>query len=330
MATTLPLTSIRTDGGTQSRVKIDPEAVADYAAAYKARTAMPPLTVYHDGKDHWLADGFHRFHAAERAGLLTVRCDVKRGTKKDAAWHSVGANRQHGLRRTNADKQNAARMAVQLHPERTDRILAEHVGVDHKTIAAARAQLGNFPNSTRIGRDGKTYPATHPTSGKAKGSGVQGSDIPPPPPPEPAADDAPSEPPGDAPPEPPEDEDPADEGPPGPEDPAAGPRDKHDVEIPERRLELWGRRQEVQDMLTSLSRIRGALKKAQDEDDELFRPLNFSIAIAAVGQARAAIEVALRRYVCPMCQGDGCRLCKGTGLLGQFAWDTYLPPEFKK
>jgi hypothetical protein len=83
-------------------------------------------------------------------------------------------------------------------------------------------------------------------------------------------------------------------------------------------------------MLTALSRIRGALTKAQDADDELFRPVNFSSAIAGVAQARSAIEVALRRYVCPMCQGDGCRLCRDTGLLGQFAWDTYLPPEFKK
>ena len=82
-------------------------------------------------------------------------------------------------------------------------------------------------------------------------------------------------------------------------------------------------------MLTALSRIKGALKRGQDTDDPLFRPVNFSSAIASVDQARAAIEVALRRYVCPMCQGEGCRLCKDTGLIGKFAWDTYVPKEFK-
>lgn len=323
MATTLPLTSIRTDGGTQSRVKIDPEAVADYAAAYKERAAMPPLTVYHDGKEYWLADGFHRFQAAEKAGLLTVRCDVKRGTKKDAAWHSVGANRQHGLRRTNADKQKAVRMALELHPERSDRDLARHIGVDHKTVSAVRHQLGNFPSCLRKGMDGKTRRVPTPKVGSPGKPPVQ--PLEPPPPPEPPAGDAPPEPP-----DPPGDEEPADDAPPPPEDAEAAPRDENDVEVPERRLELWGRRQEVQDMMTALSRIRGALTKAQEKDDELFRPVNYSSAIAAVAQARSAIEVALRRYVCPMCQGDGCRLCRDTGLLGQFAWDTYLPPEFKK
>lgn len=316
MATTLPLTSIRTDGGTQSRVKIDAEAVADYAAAYKAKTPMPPLTVYHDGKVYWLADGFHRFHAAGQAGLLTVRCDVKRGTKTDAAWHSVGANRSHGLRRTNADKQKAVQMALQLHSDYSDRAIAAHVGVHHEMVAGPRRQLAESASSTRIGLDGKRRPGTRPTSGKAGGSGFQGSDIPPPPPPEPDED---------APPEP--EEPPAAEPP--PDEPPTAPRDERNVGIPEERLALWARRQEVQDMLTALSRIRGALTKAQTEDDELFRPVNFSSAIAAVGQARAAIEVALRRYVCPMCQGDGCRLCKDTGLLGKFAWDTFVPREFK-
>jgi hypothetical protein len=324
MATTLPLTSIRTDGGTQSRVKIDAEAVADYAAAYRAKNPMPPLTVYHDGKQYWLADGFHRFQAAGQAGLLTVRCDVKRGTKKDAAWHSVGANRSHGLRRTNADKQHAVKMALELHPERSNRTIAEHVGVDEQMLRTARVRCGIPAPDKVVGHDGKTYPASRPTSGKAKGSGVQGSDTPPPP--EPPVEDGPP----DLPPDPPDpDAPPEPEAPPEPPDEPAGPRDARDIEIPELRLPLWERRQEVQDMLTALSRIRGALTKAQTDDDILFRPVNFSSAIAAVGQARAAIEVALRRYVCPMCQGDGCHLCKDTGLLGQFAWDTFVPREFK-
>lgn len=320
MPTTLPLTSIRTDGGTQSRTRIVEEVVADYAAAYKARTPMPPPTVYYDGKDYWLADGFHRYRAAERAGLLTLRCDVKHGTKKEAAWHSVGANRTHGLRRTNEDKQNAVKMALQLHPERSNRAIAEHVGVEHHLVASVRGQLGDSPSSTRIGLDGKSRPATRAAPSGATASDFRGSEIPPPPPPEPEEGDAPA---GEAP-----------DGPPPPEPPAAelgdsAPADERGTEIPEVRRALWARRDEAQEMLTALSRIRGALKRAQDEDDELFRPVNFSSAIASVGQARAAVEVALRKYVCPMCQGEGCQLCKDTGLIGQFSWDNFVPPEFK-
>lgn len=82
-------------------------------------------------------------------------------------------------------------------------------------------------------------------------------------------------------------------------------------------------------MLTALSRIKGALQHAQDDDDPLFRPVNFSTAVANLSQARASIEVALRRYVCPMCQGDGCQLCRDTGLLGEFAYERFVPKEFK-
>lgn len=57
----LDLDLIRIDGGTQSRVELNQETVAEYCEAYKAGANMPPVIVFYDGTDRWLADGFHRY-----------------------------------------------------------------------------------------------------------------------------------------------------------------------------------------------------------------------------------------------------------------------------
>lgn len=101
------LVMVRIDGGTQSRVSIDNDAVQEYAQAYKEGAKMPPLRVYFDGVDFWLADGFHRYHAAKMAGLTELPMTVEDGTRKDAVLYSLGANSDHGLRRTNADKRKS-------------------------------------------------------------------------------------------------------------------------------------------------------------------------------------------------------------------------------
>ncbi len=56
--TSVPIESIRIDGGTQSRVRIDPETVADYADAMQGGAEFPPVIVYYDANQYWLADGF--------------------------------------------------------------------------------------------------------------------------------------------------------------------------------------------------------------------------------------------------------------------------------
>jgi hypothetical protein len=103
----LPLASIRRDGGTQMRAEIDMLVVAEYAEAYREGADMPPLVAFHDGKDCWLADGFHRLLGAEKAGLEKIACDLRPGSKRDALLFACGANAAHGLRRTNEDKHKA-------------------------------------------------------------------------------------------------------------------------------------------------------------------------------------------------------------------------------
>lgn len=106
----LTVDSIRTDGGTQSRAQINWLTVTDYAADIAEGATFPPVVVYFDGADYWLADGFHRLEAHKRLGLVEIAADVKQGTRRDAILYSVKANALHGLRRTMADIERAVLM----------------------------------------------------------------------------------------------------------------------------------------------------------------------------------------------------------------------------
>ncbi len=153
--------NIRLDGDTQPRVEIDNALVHEYARCYEAGVKMPPLIVFFDGVDHWLADGFHRWHAARKAELKSVPCDVRKGTREDARWFSYSANQTHGLRRTNEDKARAVRAALK-HPngaKMSDRQIAEHVGVGAPMVGRYRAELAatviKIQSPVRTGRDGR-------------------------------------------------------------------------------------------------------------------------------------------------------------------------------
>lgn len=99
---------INISGGTQARVKLDEGTVSEYAEAIQAGEEFPPVTIFHDGKQHFLADGFHRFHAYVKAGYPNkIPADIRTGTRRDAILHAVGANATHGLKRTNEDKHEA-------------------------------------------------------------------------------------------------------------------------------------------------------------------------------------------------------------------------------
>ena len=110
---TVNIQAIVIDKGTQSRAQISEDTVTDYAEAMQAGDTFPPVTVYHDGVDYYLADGFHRLHAAKRLGKASIQAEVKTGTLRDAILFSLGANDKHGLRRSNADKRKCVRTLLE-------------------------------------------------------------------------------------------------------------------------------------------------------------------------------------------------------------------------
>lgn len=166
----LAVAKVRTDGGTQARVRLDEDTVCSYVEALGRGAKFPPIIVFREASAHWCADGFHRLEATRRAGHKSIACEVRRGTRRDAILFAVGANDAHGLRRTNADKRRAVATLLG-DPEwsaKSDRWIADACRVDGKTVARERAErtaeLPQLPKP-RTGKDGK---ARALPKGKAK------------------------------------------------------------------------------------------------------------------------------------------------------------------
>jgi hypothetical protein len=159
----LQRTKIRTDGGTQPRASYHFGVAESYAEDMDAGAVFPPVTVFYDGTDYWLADGFHRLLAAEKLEQTEIEADVRQGTQQDAQWYSYSVNQTHGLRRTNDDKKRAV-IAALSHPkgtEMSDNQIAAHCGVGQPTVSRYRAELettySKNKSPIRTGKDGRTY-----------------------------------------------------------------------------------------------------------------------------------------------------------------------------
>jgi hypothetical protein len=150
----LNISEIRTDGGTQSRASLCNETVMQYAEAMEdPNTVFPPVIVYFDGVDHWLADGFHRVAAWERVGRTDIPTDVRNGDRREAILHSVAANTRHGLRRSNDDKRRAVLMLLEDNEwtQWSDSEIARKCGVSQPFVSKLRGSLtDNVMGDTRI------------------------------------------------------------------------------------------------------------------------------------------------------------------------------------
>lgn len=179
----LLISCIRLDGGTQPRAAIHAQTVSDYMKDMASGAEFPPVDVFYDGSNYWLADGFHRIKAAEKSGRDEIACEVHQGTQQDAQWYSFGANKGNGLRRTNQDKQRAVKAALQ-HPGGeglSDGQIASHVGVSDQMVRNYRRRTEATPkvlkSAKRKGRDGRTINVAN------IGKTVAAPQSPPPPPP---------------------------------------------------------------------------------------------------------------------------------------------------
>lgn len=158
----LSLELIDVYGGTQTRVKTDDDAIESYAHEMKDGTVFPPITVFFDGATYWLADGFHRYLAAKRNALPTIRAEVQSGGRSDALRHALGANATNGVYRNNADKRNAVEIALEEWTDLANPVLAEICKVSVELVRRCRQEMTqsqriSAPGSV-TGRDGKSYP----------------------------------------------------------------------------------------------------------------------------------------------------------------------------
>lgn len=155
----LALDAIRVDGGTQIRVETDITQAEGYAEDMNAGAAFPPIVVFFDGAEYWLADGFHRLIAAQVIKRTEIDAEIHEGGRRDAILFAVGCNASHGLKRSNRDKRNAVRKLLE-DPEWSEWVneeIARRCIVSPHTVARERATLQmQSDRRTYTNKDGVT------------------------------------------------------------------------------------------------------------------------------------------------------------------------------
>lgn len=131
------------EADTQSRVALCKETIALYAQAVRDGVELPPIDVFFDGAEYFIGDGWHRAYAWLDAEIANVPVTMHSGGQRDALLFAAGANKTHGLNRTNADKRRAVEIMLRdaEWSEWSDRKIADHCGVGHPLVADVRRQL---------------------------------------------------------------------------------------------------------------------------------------------------------------------------------------------
>lgn len=175
----LDIKNIRTDGGTQPRAQMNLFTVDEYRDAWRDGVLFPPVVVFYDGSDYWLADGFHRVQGARDAGLDSIPAEVKQGTRRNAILYAAGANAEHGLRRTNEDKRRVVMTLLEDKEWATWPLnqIAEHckvsVGFVHKLYHSSfHNEKIEKPTGRTVQRNGTTYTMNTANIGKSPGAQI--------------------------------------------------------------------------------------------------------------------------------------------------------------
>jgi len=168
----VPLEQITIDEDIQVRVAgLDAEKVAQYAVVFEEGGEFPPVVVFRDQETNelYLADGFHRVAAAEKAGLAEIEAEVRPDGREAAIEYAEEANLAHGFALTTRDKRYIFERRIKRGHEWatwSDGAIARALGVDRKTVGNWRRQLettGEISPVTgpRVGADGRVYEVDH-------------------------------------------------------------------------------------------------------------------------------------------------------------------------
>lgn len=116
--------------------------------------------------------------------------------------------------------------------------------------------------------------------------------------------------------------------------------DRTGFAIPEKLVEFWERGAEVRKLLNAISLLRSTLRKAQEEDDLLYRSIvsnannqTWTNILSNLDKAYASIGLALPFAVCPVCQGrliNTCSTCQGRGFVSEFFYKHQLDSDARR
>jgi len=175
---------IKINDSPQVRITNDANVIADYAAHLAAGGTFPPVVLFGNEGQYYLADGFHRLEAAKTADQDMIDAEVHPGDRKAALKFALSANAKHGLRRSNPDKRHAIQIALAEFPGLSNHAYEEMCRVSDDLVKKVKGEvqaekeaelkqksrkeeknspltdtLAKGPEKV-IGKDKKEYPAT--------------------------------------------------------------------------------------------------------------------------------------------------------------------------
>lgn len=304
--------------GLQLREALSEDTVAEYAEAMRNGAKFPPVIVFFDQKtrEYYLADGFHRVEAAQRAGLTGIEAEQRIGDYYAAEAYACGANSV--LPRSSETKKRCV-MRLWEHREAhfgkkdpSDREIANLAKLPRstvKTIISQLARVGQLQRPPTVtGKDGVTR--TIPTRTAP-----------------PVRPLPPSRP-------------PVKLTPPVPQPPvkkgyhvgtdgkthADGVLlDRFHVEIPERLASAFNDSR-LNDWARTVSAVKCAVQQAREAGDPIAAKLQRCE--IELGNAYHELKAAAPFCICRMCQGQGCQACADTGFQTEDQYNRN-PSEFK-
>lgn len=129
--TKLAIDSITIDPTVQIRRSNHEPTIRRYEEAFDK---LPPVDVFDTPDGLLLADGFHRTAAAQRLGLADIEANVHKGTRADALEFAVISNTKNADPLSPEERDDGIRRLKQLHPDWSQRKLAEAMSVSHLTV----------------------------------------------------------------------------------------------------------------------------------------------------------------------------------------------------
>jgi hypothetical protein len=287
------------DSSPRVRAEMQSDTAQDYASAYKSKKQLPPPQVFQvNGSKHLLlADGRHRLAALKLNGQKAIACEVHTGTFEDCLKFALLANEAHGLRRTNADKRACVESAVKQWTGASSRDLAELCGVSHSFVETCRKpEVATESKANESKDEDKKDSSRKKRDKKEKGSNGRESEK--------------------------EEEE---------KEPESVPVDTMGFPIPKVSLPFWERRDEIQELLSAISKVRGALKRYRDSDDQMLGHLS-NHNTGLLDDVYLQLSDHKPDIVCPYCLGkfryriaefgeQDCKACRHTGLVSKAVYD---------
>lgn len=144
------ISEIIENSATQSREGINKNVVLEYLDLRKSGVEFPPILLFSEGNQYFIADGWHRYLAEKLLGSESISAEIRLGSLRDAVLYSCGANQSHGLRRSNQDKRKAVLTLLEdaEWSKFSNREIARRCGVDEGMVRKFRTPRADKQQNT--------------------------------------------------------------------------------------------------------------------------------------------------------------------------------------